>query len=250
MFRAHCSIALVGVWVLAACGAVHADLIWEAAGLSDEQVLVSGNTLYGTTNQVTLGMVVFSDSDGGTFDLGPGRNTSYLTYENGITGNHAGYLELSFDNQNNDPADYLELVFSFAYPTTNLQFALLDVDRGAGNSFADGVEVFYNGINIRSNPSLFSFGSSVALDNESYMDGFEGITTSAATSTTGNIQFDFGATVVNSITIRYRSSDDAQGNPVAQFIGVSDLSYTSIPEPVLWGLAAAFGLPLLGVRRR
>ncbi len=226
------------------------DIVWESLGWTDEQAVASGTELTNVNNRVTLNWLAFSDSDGGTYDLSVGRNTSFLTYESGITGNHAGYLEMSFDNQNDDPADYLELQMNFFYPTVGLQFSLLDVDRGLGNSFADGVEVFYNGINVRTNPALFAFGSDVALDNESYLNGFEGIDTATTTATSGNINFDFGATVVNSLTIRYRSSDDAQANPVAQFIGISDMVYTSIPEPAMWGCLAAIGLGMGTLLRR
>jgi hypothetical protein len=247
-----CRLIVLPIALLAALTApTRADIVWESMGYADEQTIINGSVFTGADgvgNRVTFNFTIFSDSDGGTFDLGPGRNASFLSYESGITGNHTGYMEMSFDNQNDDPSDYLDFVIAFAFPTTNLQFSLLDVDAGAGNSFVDAIEVFYNGINVRTNPSLYSFGSSVANDNESYLTGFEGTGSAVATGTTGNINFDFGSTIVNSLVIRYRSSDDAQGNPVAQFIGISDLSFTTIPEPALAWVSSC--LVIAGLLRR
>ena len=116
--------------------------------------------------------------------------------------------------------------------------------------FVDAVEVFYNGINIRTDPSLFTLGSAVALDDESYMDGFEGIANPAANSANGNLNLNFGSALVNTITIRYFSSDDANNNPQSQTIGLSDLLFVAIPEPAAVGFAPLLLLALGMARRR
>jgi hypothetical protein len=115
-----------------------------------------------------------------------------------------------------------------------LQFSLLDIDGSPSFAWDDGVEVFFNGTNVKTNPALYTYGAAVFLDNESYMDGFEAGTLSASsTETTGNINFDFGLQEINSIRIRYFSTDDPNSNPASQFIGISDLAFnsTAIPEP-------------------
>ena len=106
--------------------------------------------------------------------------------------------------------------------------------RSSAGSWDDAVEIYFDGVNVKTDPSLYQIGSAVFLDNESYMDGFEAGTTSAsANQETGNIDLDFGSQPVSSVRIRYFSTDDAVGNPSSQFIGISDLIFvsTAIPEP-------------------
>jgi hypothetical protein len=230
---------------------VRADLAWETV-FTDEQAVNNGSQVTGGDTTVTFSTLVFSDSDGGTFDLGPGRNTSFFSFESGVTGNHTGYIELSFDNENNDPADYLELGLSFSQALTGFQFSILDLDATGGLNWDDGVEVFVNGVNVRTNPAWYTFGSAVQLDTKPYLDGFEAGTTSAAsTQTIGNVNFNFGSLNVNSISVRYRTTDDAVANPSAQFVGISDLSFTlaPVPEPVALP-ALAFALTVFALVRR
>lgn len=239
---------LAGRWIVAALSAglglplssAEADVTWESF-FSDEATITTGAWIDATDVRVSFTAMIFSDSDGGTFDLNSGRNASYCSFESGVTGNHSGYLEMSFDNQNNDPADFIELQLTFDRPLQNLRFSLLDVDGSPGRSWDDAVEVFFNGINVRDDPTLFSYGSAVFLDDESYMQGFEAETTSSsATQTLGNIDFDFGLLWVNQLRIVYRTTDDALSNPSAQFIGLGDMAYDPIPEPggIGWFLSA------------
>ena len=246
-FRLLFAIVLWGV----IASASRADLFWQSVGYSDEQGITNGSSLTGGGTTFTYATTIFSDFDGGTFDLDAGVNASYFSYEGGVLGNDTGYLELSFNNRNNDPADYLELSLISSNPLQNVQFSLLGIDRSAGGNYSDAVEVFYNGINVRTNPSFFSFGASVGLDDESYMDGFEGIGTAAAGSTAGNLNFNFGSTFVNSLTIRYFTSDDSGNNPPNQAIGLGDLQFVAIPEPAtVWCFVAALCLPCFAIRRR
>lgn len=226
---------LLHVWL--AC-AVHADLAWETV-FADEQVVNNGGQVTGGGTTVTFNTLAFSDSDGGSFDLGPGRNASSFSFESGVTGNHTGYVELSFDNENDDPADYLELGMTFGRPLTGFQFSILDLDATAGLNWDDGVEVLVNGVNVRTNPAWYTMGSAVQLDGKTYLDGFEAGTLSAASNQTiGNVNFNFGSLNVNSLLVRYRSTDDAIANPSAQFVGISDLSFVLAPVPEPGGLPA------------
>lgn len=251
MLRYLTRLALLAAIVGLSAETVRGDIIWENEGFTPDQGITSGTNLSGAI----INTLVFSDSDGGTFDLNPGRNATYFTYKAATSGNHFGYFEMSFDNQNDDPADYLEINLTFDAPATNLQFSLVDVDRGPGNSFADGVELYYNGINVRSSPSFYSLGSGVGIDNEGYMTGFEGLGPAGPTETSGNIDLNFGLTEVNSLTIRYLSSNDAQSDPVAQFIGIGDLTFdsplppTSAPEPSAFLVLSAMLLSWHGLRR-
>ncbi len=246
-------LGLITILIALACPQpVRADMAWETV-FADEQAVNHGSQVTGGGTTVTFSTLVFSDSDGGTFDLGPGRNTSYFSFESGVTGNHTGYVELSFDNENDDPADYLELGLSFGQALTGFQFSILDLDATAGLNWDDGVEVFVNGVNVRTNPAWYTFGSAVLLDTKTYLDGFEaGTTSAAATQTIGNVNFNFGSLNVNSIAIRYRSTDDAVANPSAQFVGISDLSFSLAPVPQPGSLPPllAAALALAGTSRR
>ncbi len=234
-------------------GMGRADLVWENF-FTDEQSIGDGTVLNtGSGINVTINRVVFSDSDGGTFDLGLYDNSDYFTFESGQQGGHFGFLEATFDNQNNDPADYLELTLLFSVAISNLNFSLLDVDSG---SWDDAVEVFYNGsLNARDNASFYTLGSTNILDNETYMHGFEGNGSGANfDETIGNIDFHFGATQITSVRIKYFSTDDADLDPGGQRLGVSDLSFTkAVPEPsavAMMGVFASAGLIVVRSRKR
>lgn len=221
------------------------DIIWESEGFAPDQGISNGTSVSGAT----LSTSVYSDSDGGSFDLTPGGNATYFTYKSGEEGNHSGYLELSFNNTNDDPADYIELSLTFDTSVSDLQFSLLDVDRGVGGTFVDAVELTYNGINVRNNPAFYTLNPNVGLDNEPSMNGFEGLGSAAANQTLANVDFNFGGTLVDSLTIRFFTIDDAIGNPFSQSIGVSDLSFTptSVPEPSAFIVLTA---ALIGLRYR
>ena len=245
-----CQTVFYGLLALIALGdtsRLQADIVWEDH-YSDEDVIVNGSSFTTSTGaDVTFNTSVYSDSDGGTFDLSLTRsNSDYFTFEAGQTGAHTGYLELAMDNQNNDPADYLELTLTFDRAITNLQFSLLDVDSG---SWDDGVELFYNGSNNARDSSSISVttGSVNGIDNESYMHGWEGFGSGAASnSTDGNIDFDFGTLHVTSLRIRFLSTDDANSNPGGQFIGLSDMTFTNaVPEVASTWLMAVFGIVVL-----
>jgi len=244
------ALLLVSGSSLIAASPSRASLVWEQH-YSDEDALADGSSINTGGTTVTFDRTVFSDNTFFTFDLDPYINSDYFTFEAGELGAHTGYLELSMDNQNDDPDDYLELALNFADSVTNLQFSLLDIDSG---SWDDGVEVFYNGSNsVRDNPAIAAvLGSAVAEDNETYMNGWEGIGTGADNDeTTGNIDFDFGSLHVDSLTIRYFSTDDADSNPDGQRAGISDLSFTAAtPEPSQIACVMIFACGLLCVSLR
>jgi len=230
----------------------NADIVWEDE-LTDEQAITNNMSLAAGGTNITFQTTVFSDSDGGTFDITPVRSANYFSFESGVTGNHTGHLEMTFDNENDDPSDFIELTMNFGTPVTNLSFSLLDVDGSSNLTWDDGVEVFYNGINTKTDPNLYNIGPIIFLDNETYMDGYEaGNATAASNETTGNIDFTFGAEVIDTMTIRYFSTDDAVSDPGSQFIGISDLSFNAVavPEPAAISLIAFGALAGYARRRR
>lgn len=199
------------------------SLAWERQGLTDEAAIVPGSTFKASDGvNVTVDWTV--QQDGGSF--APRGGKDFVSFEQGIRGTHQGYMHLGFNSSENDPNDKIKLSLSFSKPVVGLDFDILDVD--SNSSFDDAVEIFVDGVNILDRPDAYTLGgSSVKLDNESYMKGFEG--KSAANNTTsasGNIQVNLGSSAISKVDIFYSSTDDAPLNPGTQSIGISDLQWT------------------------
>jgi hypothetical protein len=232
------------------------DLVWQSFGFSNGQAIVDGTTLTASTGTgVTIGRSEFSDNDSGGNDITPGGNADYVTYQPRRLGGQSRYLELSLDNISNDPADYVELTLAFDQAVTDLQFSLLDVD--GNNGWDDGVEVYYNGLNVRDDPSILAINGSYNMpDDKPYMHGWEGIGRNAGNGRdVANIDFDFGALAISSLTIRFFSTTDAATNPAEQEIGLSDLTFSSssaVPEPSAMACLGVFAvlLAVAQIRRR
>ena len=64
-----------------------------------------------------------------------------------------------------------------------------------------------------------------------------------------NIDLDLGSTVIDSVTIRYFSTDDAPANPSGQLLGITDMSWTPVPDPGT-GLLVTLGLMAMATGRR
>jgi uncharacterized repeat protein (TIGR01451 family) len=212
-------IAFAGILISSTVFAGNDNIIWENQGLASGASIPSGATLIDSNNRVGATLTRSAVVVGGTF-------TSNFSFNAATLGNHVGYGRFDINNSNNDPNDRFRVTITFNEPVTNLQFSLLDIDLRNGTGTSDAVEIYYNG-NINAGGSAFvtSIGSSTARDNETYMDGYEGIASSAANQTTGNVNLNFGSTSITSITIVFFTSDDSNLNPNPQFMGISDLTY-------------------------
>lgn len=196
-------------------------LKWEDQGLTDENAVASGTQF--TIDGIDVTVNWSTTTDGGSFVAFGGND--FVSYESGTNGNHTGFLNLGFDNDDDDPDDYITLSIVFSEAVKGLNFTVLDVD--ADSDWDDGVEVFYNTTNTKTNSAFYIEGAGVFADNESYMDGWEGSSseTQGTTDSEGNLVFDFGDNAVDSIVIKYFSTDDAPNNPDGQEIGLADLEW-------------------------
>ena len=218
-----------------------ADLVWDDH-FTDEQEITNGFVLTTSDNVITTTVGITEDNAG---DFSPFSSANIFSYEgNDQQGNQTQYAEMSFLQASDDPNDFLTFRLDFSSPVTDLSFSMLDIDQGPPSglgllgppTFVDLVEVFVNDINVTTDPTWYTVGSSNQLDDEAAADGFEGSDEADPDTTDGNVSFDFGVLDVNSLEITYRSSDDATGNPSGQTAGVSNLSFNtvSVPEPSMF----------------
>ncbi|MEM6803716.1 MAG: T9SS type A sorting domain-containing protein [Bacteroidota bacterium] len=198
-----------------------ASMDWESQGISDDAE-VTDNSDYavaGVTINVDWQVV---DANG---SMSPNDKVSYVTYESGQQGGDSGYLHLAMDNSENNQSDYIEVVFSFDVAVPNLVFDILDIDVNSnGTGFIDAVEVLYNGSNNVRGTSFYSIsGVSVEEYTGGGLTGFQGkLPQTSGVKANGNIAFDFGATSITDITVRYYSAPGADSDPTSQLIGISD----------------------------
>lgn len=224
---------------------------WSTLGIADEDAITSGtaSTSAGVTTTVAWSTV----TDGGTFIAYAGND--FVSYEQATQGGFTGYAQVGFDNSRQDADDKVTIDLTFSEAVTNLQFTLTDIDQGSWDDF---VEVYYDtgsGFVNAKTGAFDTLGPSVAADDETFGDGWEGIASSASTSSNGNIAFDFGTLQVTAVRIIYFSSNDAGGggfNPAGQQLGISDVAYDKI-MPLLSAIksvsmvaasgAASFAIP-------
>ena len=206
---------------------------WSDLGIGSLQSVDSGTTLSDGPRTVTITHQEISD--GGTF--GPGFDDSILLSFAGQIGDQPGPLVYSMQNDSFDPDDRFESIFSFNGPLENLSFTVSHVDR-AGSPRHDGVTIEYDtgtGVfqNIRGLAGAVTLGPVVGLTTLSGVDGYHGIGSAGAlASTTGDIDVDFGSTLVERVRITYHFGQDETGSPQGgtQFVGLSDFDF-DIPIP-------------------
>ena len=242
--------------------AAYADLIWSAH-FADEEEISSSTVITTADNVISFTTAINEDNAG---DFSPFSSDTIFSFEGaGQLGNQTQFLEASFNQEDNDPNDFLELQFAFGTAVQDLSFSVLDIDLGpdillsTDTEFVDMVEIFVNDINVKTNPFWYgSLGSAIALDDETQADGFEGNDEADGTSTAGNLNLDFGGLAVNSVKFTYRSSDDAASNgilsnfPSGQSIGISNLSFNAVnvPEPSALSMLMMLCIGKLASRRR
>lgn len=256
---------MLSVLLGATAHAQTSQLLWSSLGLNaTDGIPRSGATLTSSGGGAATADVSWTTvTDGGTFvpyTTNPSYNsTDFVDYRTlPIGGDVTDTAYLNFDNSLDDPDDKIIMNLTFSEPLYGLTFAALDVDSGDGQlggvyeTWDDAIEVYFNGINVKNYPQYYSFGgTAVGVDNESYMEGFEGQGIQVPSADPdSNVYFDFGSTPITSLEIRYFSTDDPYPqngtssdsyNAVGQFIAISSFNYNNVPEPsgiLLFGIGA------------
>lgn len=197
---------------------------WASLGFADEAAIVTGTTTVsaGVTTTITWSTV----TDGGTFI--PYEGADFVSYESGTQGGFTGYAQVGFDNGNRDDDDKVTIELTFSEAVTDLEFTMTDIDQ---SSWDDFVEIFYNTGSTWVNAKTGAFetmGPTVGRDDETFGDGWEGLSSASNTSSDGNLAFDFATTQITAIRIIYFSGNDGSSNPGSQQLGISDVTFDKI----------------------
>ena len=230
--------ALIAPFLIATAHAVTLDwdaVSWTAGSLSnsydvdparpgnDVTVTVSGNTAQLMPEVVApnpMTPAITTDLQGG---LGTAQNS----------------LCLAVDLANQSQSVTVTINFSALYTlgVQNVSFTLFDIDfssasgsdfqdqlRGIKATAADGVTLVAPTITTSANNTLSGSGLSQVVD---------GTVTTVDTgpgSGNGNVTISFGSTAITSLTFTYGSGSGTVADPTYQHIGLSDLTFTPVPE--------------------
>ncbi len=217
----------------------------RAAGLTLDWDSVDYTT--GSLNEsfnVGDGSVDFSYSfNGGTFVAGTPDDTIVL---NGSSATNET-LRLQYDPGNENDSVTMTTAFNYGVPVQNVSFRIYDIDisgssASTSNSWNDLITVtgFLNGNPLTANYSGqgFTSGSVVQVG-----DSLNGVQNVGNDSDDGNIDVSF-ASPIDSFELVF-SQDPAlvRENPSSHGIGIGDISYEPVPEPLtIGGSLLAFGL--------
>ena len=200
---------------------------WEDLGLNDEDAIPSGTTLMSTCGNYEMTITWTTVTNGGSFV--PFSGADHISYDvSSETMGETGDLIMGFDNEALDPGDRVVLTLSFEPEICDAFFSVTDVDLLNGG-WVDAIEVFINGANVTATPQFFTLsGSCVMLDDETFMDGFEGICSSNALNPFSNVVFDYDCdNCISEIQIMHFSGDDdiSTMDPVGQRINLDDIDF-------------------------
>lgn len=216
--------ALAGILYCLVPSVYGQEVLWGNLGFSDLDPIPQNQTLNYGNGTVGISWSINDNGQNGSFNLYSA--SSFVRYASGPIGGKNDIIEIRFDNDSNDPGDYVQVNYVFSNAEYGFGYTILDVDEG---TWADGVEIIVNGtINLKSEPDWWSFenagASTLAEDDESYFDGFEGVNGNADnTENTGNLIVNLAGVPVTSVQFRFFSTDDADANPGGQKVGFSDL---------------------------
>ena len=210
---------------LGAAAQVTGTFDWSELGVASLGGMPS--TASQTTAGTTVTMTWAAPNDGGFAVANPGYG-DYVMYYAGTFGTVTEGAIFNFDQVAFDLDDRIEMTFAFSSGVDDLTFNLTDVDQ---DTFDDFVEVYIDRGAGWENARSLGFdtlgGSAVRRDNEKFGDGWEGDAPTSGAD--GDIAFDFGTETIFGLRIVYFGGDDVGGDPTAQLMGLSDLTFTAYP---------------------
>jgi hypothetical protein len=234
-------------WAVTLGALVQADTLdWDAQDWTDVTAPYSQTFTVGA-NTVT---VAITGNTNRIINSGPG-GTSPDDDSALIPGTTEGlYLSANFSNT----TERLIVTVTFSTLVNNISFSIYDVDQStSGSPFQDQIRSI-----SATDGSTTSFAT---VSGTSPANTASGSGTAAAAITGAAVASDgtndglafisFGSSQVNSFSFTWGSGSGAPADPFQQWITMSDIEYTVVPEPSVWA-AAALLLVVLGwdARRR
>ena len=227
MFGRRSILVMALLFALLTGGTAHAQstatLDWTTMGAPSGGALASPSTA--TANDgTTTATVTYAMASSGTAPV-PILPT-FVSYYDPVFGGISGSLLMNFDNPSYDPNDKLTTTLTLNRAVTGLRFSVTDIDA---NTWIDAVEVRYDtgdGVwrNAADNAAFHTAGGAATRTNNAVVNGWRGTANVDAASTTGNIDFNFGNTLVRRVRIVYFSYSGS-GDPGGQASGISDLTF-------------------------
>lgn len=138
---------------------------------------------------------------------------------------------------------YVNIVLTFTSFATNVSFKIVDIDKNNPNSTtyfdqvtvtgSDGVSTYnatlskYDAV---TDPNFLIISGNTAYASTTNGQGDN--TASDATDQRGTVNVNFGAAVINTVTIRYDNAPGANSNPASQAIAIGSVSFNATTLPV------------------
>lgn len=250
-------IVLAGVLLALSVGseAQSTSVNWSDLGLQNDSSITGSSLVASDGVIVSLSYALSASAQGDTGFEPRSVYSDFVVYRDNTLGATSPFIGLGFEQAvAPNPDNRILFTISFSEAVTGLSFSLLDVDSifTAGLGRNDAVQVTYNnGINALTDGVAYSFpggaSSTAKVDDKSYFDGWEaaGPNLNAPDGgNLGNVDLDFGNRSISSVTVEFFANDYA-ATPYGQIIGVSGLTYSTVPEPsgaLLVGVAGFFAL--------
>lgn len=147
-------------------------------------------------------------------------------------------LCLAVNYANQSQAVTVTVNFSALYTlgVQNVSFTLFDIDYSAasGNNYQDQLRGI-QAIDMNGNPVAATITTSAnnSLSGTGLTQVVDGTVSTADTgpgSGNGNVTISFGATAIQSFTFTYGSGSGTVADPTYQHVGISDITFTPVPE--------------------
>lgn len=200
-----------------------ASVDWGNLGLADQAAVPATSNVTATDGTVaTVTWSATNNNANGTFVP---AYAAYVVYGATQLGGSSKNLLGNFDNASFDTGDKITTTITLSRAVSSFAFRVTDIDKG---SWTDAVEVAYdtgNGTFVNA-ASFATIVGNAARTNNTAVNGWIGTASAAATSTTGDITFNFGTTAVKRIRVTYFSYTGS-GDPGGQVMGISGLTFAA-----------------------
>jgi hypothetical protein len=207
----------------------------------------TGNTTRTATNVGGSGTdvaVSMNINSGGIFTttLGPigGPMTPTVAGSTFIVPGSSQNLQVSLDFTTN--SSFVNVRFNFSTMVSGVSFRISDIDRLTNTlyNYLDEVRVTGTDGLLTFSPTITKYDNSdptflIISGNTARINGTSGVagnTASDATDQRGTVNVDFGGTLMNSVTVRYRNAAGTQLDPTVQNISIGDITFQKNVLPV------------------